>query len=30
VVAAVARTILGDAKLVLMDEPTAALGVAQT
>jgi D-xylose transport system ATP-binding protein len=27
---AVARTILGDAKLVLMDEPTAALGVAQT
>jgi D-xylose transport system ATP-binding protein len=27
---AVARAILGSAKLVLMDEPTAALGVAQT
>jgi D-xylose transport system ATP-binding protein len=27
---AVARAILGDAKLVLLDEPTAALGVAQT
>jgi D-xylose transport system ATP-binding protein len=27
---AVARAILGEAKLVLMDEPTAALGVAQT
>ena len=27
---AVARAVLGDAKLVLMDEPTAALGVAQT
>jgi D-xylose transport system ATP-binding protein len=27
---AVARAILGDAKLILLDEPTAALGVAQT
>jgi D-xylose transport system ATP-binding protein len=27
---AVARAILGEAKIVLMDEPTAALGVAQT
>jgi len=27
---AVARAIMGDAKLVIMDEPTAALGVSQT
>ena len=27
---AVAKALLGDAKLVIMDEPTAALGVAQT
>lgn len=27
---AVARSIMGDAKLVMLDEPTAALGVAQT
>ncbi|XXT40359.1 ATP-binding cassette domain-containing protein [Sorangium sp. So ce513] len=27
---AVARAVMGDAKLVLLDEPTAALGVAQT
>jgi D-xylose transport system ATP-binding protein len=27
---AVARAVLGDAKLVIMDEPTAALGVSQT
>jgi D-xylose transport system ATP-binding protein len=27
---AVARSLLGDAKVVLLDEPTAALGVAQT
>jgi ABC-type sugar transport system ATPase subunit len=26
----VARAIMGDAKLVIMDEPTAALGVSQT
>ena len=27
---AIARSLLGDAKVVLLDEPTAALGVAQT
>jgi ABC-type sugar transport system ATPase subunit len=27
---AVARAVMGDSKLVIMDEPTAALGVAQT
>ena len=27
---AVARSLLGDTKVVLLDEPTAALGVAQT
>ena len=27
---AVARAVMGDAKLVIMDEPTAALGVSQT
>ena len=27
---AVARAVMGDAQLVIMDEPTAALGVAQT
>jgi D-xylose transport system ATP-binding protein len=27
---AIARTVLRDAKLVILDEPTAALGVAQT
>ena len=27
---AVARSLLGDPKMVMLDEPTAALGVAQT
>ena len=27
---AIARTVLRDARLVILDEPTAALGVAQT